>query len=262
MQGASSLSVASQRLRALAEDEEKVCLEPLQQWIGSLQEVAQMISELPIDSMPELQQENPEYRPHSFCKIAESCCRGMTEMMRQACISKIEAQARLQNLYEQRKEIQLKGEQSTVLSHAWLTRFEQEIEYSRRNATAESIQAMPEWKTWKETMEQVSAAFESTSNFEVDHDSETDDGDLVMTRDETSLVCPISQAIFINPVKNPSCGHSYSKAAITMLINGSSSRRTAGSIPCPVAGCLHQVALKNLVPNALLERKLARQQNS
>lgn len=73
-----------------------------------------------------------------------------------------------------------------------------------------------------------------------------------MSAARQSLVCPLTQTLFQDPVCNVVCGHSYSREAIITLARG------ASQIPCPLNGCLHQVAIRTLVPNEALKRRIVR----
>lgn len=79
-----------------------------------------------------------------------------------------------------------------------------------------------------------------------------EDDDLVMqTRD--SLTCPISLGILKDPMKNPQCGHTYSKASIETMFQGQRESRE-----CPVSGCRGTVSRGRLIRDEKLERKLER----
>lgn len=79
-----------------------------------------------------------------------------------------------------------------------------------------------------------------------------EDDDLVMqTRD--SLTCPISLGILKDPMKNPQCGHTYSKASIENMFQGQRESRD-----CPVSGCRGTVSRGRLIRDEKLERKLER----
>jgi SUMO ligase MMS21 Smc5/6 complex component len=79
----------------------------------------------------------------------------------------------------------------------------------------------------------------------------TDDEFVMQSRD--SLICPISQCIMKEPVKNIACNHSYSKDMIERLFNSGSH-----AIACPVSGCRGTVQRRNLVKDENLERKLSK----
>ncbi len=79
-----------------------------------------------------------------------------------------------------------------------------------------------------------------------------DDDDLVMSTAKQTLTCPLSQTTLVEPVTNPSCGHTYSRAAITSLA------RSSSQLSCPIHGCNASVSIPRLVRNYALERRVAR----
>lgn len=82
-----------------------------------------------------------------------------------------------------------------------------------------------------------------------------DDGreDELMIQVRDSLICPISQGLIKDPVKNPACQHSYSKEMIERLFMGSHY-----NIACPVSGCREEVHRRRLVRDDNLERKISK----
>jgi hypothetical protein len=83
---------------------------------------------------------------------------------------------------------------------------------------------------------------------EADNEEEED---VIMSQVQETYRCPITQRIMENPVINTACNHSYSKDAITELL-----QQRKGRLRCPVCGDpVHQ---KNLVLNKELERKIRR----
>lgn len=79
-----------------------------------------------------------------------------------------------------------------------------------------------------------------------------DDGDVVVAAVRQTLVCPLTQTTFEQPVTNPTCGHTYSRDAVRALA------RSAATIPCPLHGCSSSVTLALLRPNEALARRIAR----
>mmetsp|Transcript_40136 Transcript_40136/g.78420 ORF Transcript_40136/g.78420 Transcript_40136/m.78420 type:complete len:230 (+) Transcript_40136:121-810(+) len=51
---------------------------------------------------------------------------------------------------------------------------------------------------------------------------------------EQSFKCPITTALFEDPVRNPACGHTYSRAGIDMLFKSARGRQP---VACPNYGC-------------------------
>jgi len=82
-----------------------------------------------------------------------------------------------------------------------------------------------------------------------------DDGDdiLLIATQEDSLICPITKQTFVQPMKNPRCGHVYSRAAILDYI-----RHKARPVGCPVAGCPETVTERGLQVDTATERELER----
>lgn len=88
---------------------------------------------------------------------------------------------------------------------------------------------------------------------EEDEEAEEEDGIVMQSRD--SLICPISQGLLKDPVRNSTCKHSYSKSMILELF------RNAQTIQCPVSGCPSTVTRRELLTDENLERKLKRAEN-
>lgn len=84
-------------------------------------------------------------------------------------------------------------------------------------------------------------------------DEEEDDGTLMM-HSRTSCICPLTQGRFVDPVMNPSCGHTYSSAAIQQLVGTGHGY----AIQCPVPGCDRTIERGRLVANADMVQRLAR----
>lgn len=79
------------------------------------------------------------------------------------------------------------------------------------------------------------------------------DGEIVVVR-KTALVCPLTTQLLEAPVKNPACGHVYSKAAAVEYQQRSKSRREQAV--CPVVGC--DKVMKDLEDDPETERALAK----
>ena len=86
-----------------------------------------------------------------------------------------------------------------------------------------------------------------------DEDDEDSDID-VMQPVEVSLICSLTNAEFVEPVKNSKCGHTYSKEAILQHITTGKK----GAVGCPMIGCRGVVSSKTLVPDLDMERELTR----
>jgi len=84
---------------------------------------------------------------------------------------------------------------------------------------------------------------------------EEDDGDLMVVDSEHTFPerCPLTFLRFKEPLKNPSCGHTYSKEGIYGLFQ---QNRGRASIACPVAGCSKNVVRSSLLPDEELIQHL------
>jgi hypothetical protein len=93
----------------------------------------------------------------------------------------------------------------------------------------------------------------------------------VLPTDEKQFICPLSQKLLVEPVKNKECLHTYSKEAlVTYLKNDKNSKKQTRKL-CPVAFCdklvrpfqqlkyslcSFQVSLDSIEPNYEMERLL------
>lgn len=84
---------------------------------------------------------------------------------------------------------------------------------------------------------------------------------------EHDVTCKLSLELFVQPMKNTVCSHSYEKESILqhMLARQSSSDRVARprtdlrpnfSCPCPIAGCNHAVSRETLVEDRAMIRRV------
>ncbi|KAM9947668.1 hypothetical protein ACTFIT_000998 [Dictyostelium discoideum] len=67
-----------------------------------------------------------------------------------------------------------------------------------------------------------------------------EDEDLVVASQTISIICPLSQATLVEPVRAEQCLHVFSKAIIFQMFKNSA------QIPCPIAGCGRQIAKTQL----------------
>jgi hypothetical protein len=91
-----------------------------------------------------------------------------------------------------------------------------------------------------------------------------DDSDFVVTTtQEQNLKCPITRTMLQSPVTNKSCGHHYSKAAITEMLK---SKKGNQALTCPVTGCSAKVTQKSLEDDRdldlLIQREMLKQNNA
>lgn len=113
--------------------------------------------------------------------------------------------------------------------------------------------AVPEMKEYNELTWECGPGFGNRQGYPaIENETGVNDDDLVM-QSRDSLMCPISQGLLRDPVKNPTCGHSYSREMIERLFGNHQS-----AIPCPVSGCASSVLKRNLMKNEAIERKLER----
>lgn len=113
--------------------------------------------------------------------------------------------------------------------------------------------AVPEMKEYNELTWECGPGFGNRQGYPtIENDSGVNDDDIVM-QSRDSLMCPISQGLLKDPVKNPACGHSYSREMIERLFGDLQS-----ATQCPVSGCAATVQKRTLVNNEAIERKLER----
>jgi len=80
------------------------------------------------------------------------------------------------------------------------------------------------------------------------------DEDLAVVGNQVSLHCPLSKELMVDAVKNPDCGHIYSKRAVTSVY------KTA-YFDCPVAGCVaRRTQIANLVDDMQIRVLAKREQ--
>ncbi|KAK8797116.1 hypothetical protein WA158_004326 [Blastocystis sp. Blastoise] len=82
------------------------------------------------------------------------------------------------------------------------------------------------------------------------------DDELMILEDNStkSMLCPITKEIMVQPLKNTTCGHTYSKEGILALLGRN------GAVPCPVAACKSVVTKQTLVPDEEMEELIASRQ--
>lgn len=83
--------------------------------------------------------------------------------------------------------------------------------------------------------------------------NDDDDNDDIEVFSRMSLTCPVTLLPLKEPVRNPRCGHLYSRQGISSLITS-----TSYAIQCPVGGCSGTVTLQALVPDRRAETLLKR----
>ena len=108
-----------------------------------------------------------------------------------------------------------------------------------------------EVKEYNELTWETGPGFGNKQSYPILKEDVEDDQIVMQSRD--SLMCPISQGLLKDPVRNTTCNHSYSKAMIESLFHASQQ-----AISCPVSGCRNTVMKRNLVSDEKLEKKLKR----
>ncbi|KAJ1965029.1 hypothetical protein GGI12_001051 [Dipsacomyces acuminosporus] len=81
----------------------------------------------------------------------------------------------------------------------------------------------------------------------------SEEEDLVIAGARMTYKCPITATWLIDPVTSKVCHHSFSKEAIMDYL-----RAQHGRCVCPVGGCSQLIRMQDIVPDKILERKLAR----
>ena len=71
-----------------------------------------------------------------------------------------------------------------------------------------------------------------------------DDEDIVEEPQEQNLVCPLSRVLFVDPVRNASCGHVFSRAHVLQHLHSGAQRSR-----CPIAGCGHPISIASIEPD-------------
>lgn len=88
----------------------------------------------------------------------------------------------------------------------------------------------------------------------IDNDAQVDDDEIEVSS-RLTLTCPVTLLPLTDPVRNPRCGHTYSRNGIQSLISNH-----AYSIQCPVGGCSGAVSTQSLVPDRRAEGLIKRLQ--
>lgn len=109
----------------------------------------------------------------------------------------------------------------------------------------------PEYQAFMQRLCEVNDLSESPST-EAALEDDDSNADVIVEASKRSLKCPLTQTYFVEPVTNPSCGHTFSKAAILQLA------RSSTSVPCPVAGCSRNVQIARLQPEDGIARAITR----
>eukprot|EP00808_Paulinella_micropora_P026238 g22525.t1 len=87
--------------------------------------------------------------------------------------------------------------------------------------------------------------------------ADEEDEELTVLDTGVPLECPITKALFESPVKNPACGHSYSRSAVEQMCktqNRSARKPIDHPIDCAVAGCLKKIVFSKLEKDVKIAR--------
>lgn len=80
--------------------------------------------------------------------------------------------------------------------------------------------------------------------------------DIVATQSSKSTICPITQKEMVDPVKNRTCKHTYSRQGILQHI-----RNRGTSNRCPISGCRQSVSESDLIPDEQMQALIRSSQN-
>ena len=83
---------------------------------------------------------------------------------------------------------------------------------------------------------------------------ETLDDDILLSQVHVSTICPLTQQQLKSPMKNPRCGHVYSRQAILAHINAKKS-----GAHCPASGCSAGVTREELSLDREMESRVRRE---
>jgi tRNA(Leu) C34 or U34 (ribose-2'-O)-methylase TrmL len=97
-------------------------------------------------------------------------------------------------------------------------------------------------------------------------EDDVDEADIVMVGQESQreYICPLTGALLENPVKSTSCGHRFSKDAITQYINTKMRQygnRGQNRIKCPLSGCNNMISMDMLEADVEASFWVRRQKN-
>lgn len=92
-----------------------------------------------------------------------------------------------------------------------------------------------------------------------------EDSDIEIARANISTTCPITLCELIDPIKSSKCPHIFERSAITDMINAQRNNTTRGmpiqtTVQCPMPGCDANIGMGDLVPDAVVFRRIKRAQ--
>ncbi|KAJ1745863.1 hypothetical protein LPJ77_001777 [Coemansia sp. RSA 2523] len=134
----------------------------------------------------------------------------------------------------------------------YLASWEQSMATYNEQSDAAKYGKNTTYKEFREQLWEVRHDGEPMPRLFGDNGDESDE-DLVIAGARMNYRCPVTTSWLVDPVTSKVCNHSYSKDAIVDYIRGN-----RGACACPVGGCSRTVRAQDLVPDKLLERKVAR----
>ncbi|KAJ6161190.1 Chromosomal organization and DNA repair protein Mms21 [Penicillium chermesinum] len=134
---------------------------------------------------------------------------------------------------------------------------------------ADHVPPLPRSSTWFEGREDPNASAQRTRSTRNREPSPAESDDIAIERERESLVCPLTQRMFEDPVTSGKCPHSFEREAIMSMISRSPTtvapgpgqgRRRLRSIKCPECDTVFTAA--DLHSNPALVLKVQRAQKA
>jgi hypothetical protein len=79
-------------------------------------------------------------------------------------------------------------------------------------------------------------------------ENEDEDEELQVGDQAAPIMCPLSQAVLVDPVINVKCKHTFSRRALTEFVQKETGGRR-GAPNCPVVGCKAKIAIATVIPD-------------
>merc|ERR1712130_134561 len=104
--------------------------------------------------------------------------------------------------------------------------------------------------------------FEDNANHNHKEDDDDDeDIDIVIDRAANvnigSIKCPLTQRVFVEPVKSRECGHTFEREAVENYIESQEQRQEMSD--CPLPGCNNILTKDQLIRDVMMEKKIKAQ---
>ncbi|KAI8825080.1 zinc-finger of the MIZ type in Nse subunit-domain-containing protein [Fimicolochytrium jonesii] len=113
-------------------------------------------------------------------------------------------------------------------------------------------------KLWEKRFPNKPFRIDRDAPEEGDDGGDDDDLEIAIVGGNQNLLCPLTQSLLREPVTSQVCKHSYSREAIQQHIRIQS--RGNQRAECPVAGCKHYIASRDLKQNKELARLVSRKE--